>query len=245
VSALASSQQLGYYSASFRIIEVAAPVSGLLVGAAFPIFARAAREDHERLGYALGRVFEVALIVGAGIAVCTIVGASLAIRIIGGSNFEPAAPVLAWQGVALGAGFVSAVWSNGLLGLGLFRQILRLNLAALIAGTAIIAGLVLADGARGAAIGTVIAEVAAASASAMLVVRGRPALAPSLRVVPRVALAAGLGLIPLAFAGWPDIARLAMTTVLYLGTLVITRALPSELGALIPAWAQRSRRRRA
>ena len=59
VSALASGKQLGYYSASFRIIEVLAPVPGLLVGAAFPIFARAARDDHARLGYALGRVFEV------------------------------------------------------------------------------------------------------------------------------------------------------------------------------------------
>ena len=245
VSALASGKQLGYYSASFRIIEVLAPIPGLLVGAAFPIFARAARDDHARLGYALGRVFEVALIAGAWIAVSTIVGAGLAISIIGGSAFEPAAPVLALQGVALGAAFVSTVWANGLLGLGLFRQILWLNLAALIAAAGIVAALVELDGARGAAIGTIIAEVGVAIASAALVVRGRPALKPRLRVIPRVAFSAGLALTPLAIEGWPVIARLVLSTALYLAALILTGALPAELRALVPDWMHRSRGRSA
>ncbi len=121
VSALSTPAQLGYFSASFRIIEVLTTIPALLAGAAFPIFAHAAGDDHDRLGYALGRVFEVALIAGAWAAVGIAVGAPLGIAIIGGPEFEPAVPVLAVQGVALGAMFVSLVWANAMLSLGQFR----------------------------------------------------------------------------------------------------------------------------
>jgi O-antigen/teichoic acid export membrane protein len=98
VSALSTGAQLGYFSASFRIIEVLTLVPALLASSAFPIFARAARDDHERLGYALSRVFDVSVIVGAWVAVSTAVGAPLAIAIIGGPKFQPAVSVLAIQG---------------------------------------------------------------------------------------------------------------------------------------------------
>jgi O-antigen/teichoic acid export membrane protein len=242
VSALSSATQLGYFSASFRVVEVLTAVPGLLAASAFPIFARAAREDHERLGYALARVFEVALIVGTWLAVSIVVGAALAMKILGGTAFHPASQVLAIQGVAIGAMFVSAVWSNGLLGLGLYRQILRLNLAALAGNAALVVVLIALDGARGAAIGTAVAEIGVALGSALLVVRGRPALMPSLRILPRVALAGALGLSPLALAGVPVIARLLISTTLFGATLIITRALPPELIALVPNSMSRSRR---
>jgi len=234
VSALSSSTQLGYFSASFRIVEALTAVPALLASAAFPIFARAARDDHERFGYALGRVFEVALIVGVWLAVSIAVGATLAINIIGGSKFHPASQVLAIQGVAIGAMFVSAVWANGLLGLGLYKQILALNLAALAANAVLVSLLVSLDGARGAAIGTGLAEIGYAIGNALLVVRGRPLLSPSLRILPKVALAAALGLAPMAMAGVPVIVRLLISTTLFACTLAFTRALPPELTALLP-----------
>jgi O-antigen/teichoic acid export membrane protein len=234
VSALASGKQPGYFGASYRMIEVLALIPGLLVSAAFPIFSRAAREDHERLGYALGRVFEVALLVGAWLAVSIAVGASLAMQIVGGAAFKPAAPVLAIQGIALGAMFVSLVWANGLLSLALYRRILVINVAGLVLNAALVAALVPADGARGAAIGTAISEVVVAIAQAAAVVHGRPQLRPSFYVVPRVTLAAGLGLIPLAFDSLPVVVRLAISIVLFGATVIATRALPAELGALLP-----------
>jgi O-antigen/teichoic acid export membrane protein len=234
VSALSTATQLGYFSASFRIVEVLTVVPGLLASAAFPIFTRAARDDRPRLGYALGRVFEVALIAGAWIAVSIAVGARLAIEVIGGHKFDPAVPVLALQGLAVGAMFVSAVWSNALLSLGLYRQILLINVAALVLNAALVASLVPVDGARGAAIGTAIAEVVAAFGLAALVIRGRPQLRPSLRVVPRVALASALGLAPLAMSGVPVIIRIVISTTLFGLVLLATGALPPEMRALIP-----------
>lgn len=240
VSQLGTAHELGLFSASFRVVEVLTVVPALLAGAALPIFARAASDDHERLAYALGRVFEVALIVGAWVAVTIAVGAPLAIDIIGGAQFAAASGVLAIQGIALGAVFVGTVWGNGLLSLGMHRQILALNVSALVASAALLCVLVPLDGARGAAIGIAAGEVAAAFASAAILVRRHPGLRPSLRVLPRVALAAAFGLAPLAVEGVPVIARLATSVGLFAATLIITRALPPELRALIPRAQPRS-----
>lgn len=245
VSLLGSAVELGYFSASFRIIEVLTLVPGLLVGSALPIFARAAHGDHDRLGYALARVFEVSLILGAWVAVSIAVGAPLAIAIVGGPKFAGAAPVLAIQGAALGAMFVSLVWANALLSLGLFRVILALNISALALNALLVGALIPLAGARGAALGTAVAEILAAGAQAAVVVRGRPQLRPSLRIVPGVALAAALGLAPLALTALPVVVRLLISSALFAGTLVLTRAYPPELLELLPAVPFARPRRRA
>jgi len=234
VSVLTTAVELSYFSLSFRIVEVLTIVPALLAGSALPIFAHAAVNDHERLGYSIGRVFEVALIVGAWVAVSIAVGAPLAIAIVGGPSFAPAASVLAVQGVGLGAMFVSVVWANGLLGLGLYRQILVISVAGLALNAALVVPLVSLDGAQGAAIGTACAEIALAVMQCLAVVRRRPLLRPSLRIVPGVALAAALGLAPLALTGIPVIARLAISTALFVAALLITRSYPPELVELLP-----------
>jgi O-antigen/teichoic acid export membrane protein len=235
VSVLGTALQLGYFSLSFRIIEVLTPIPALLAGSALPIFAHTVRAgDHDRLGYALGRVFEVALIIGAWVAVSIAVGAPLALAIVGGPRFAPAAPVLAVQGVALGAMCVSLVWANGLLGLGLFRQILASSIGGLMLTAALVAALVPIDGARGAAIGTATGEIVLAIVQCTLVVRRRPQLRPSLRIVPGVALASALALAPLALTSVPVIVRLVISTALFAGVLLITRAYPQELLDLLP-----------
>jgi O-antigen/teichoic acid export membrane protein len=233
VSQLSDAHELGLFSASFRMIEVLTVVPGLLAGAALPIFSRAASNDHERLGYALRRVFEVSLILGVWLAVTIAVGAHLAIDIIAGPGFGAAAEVLAVQGIALAGGFVSVVWANAMLSLAMHRQILLLNVTALLTSAALLCVLVPLDGARGAAIGAAVAEVGAAVFSAVIVGRRHPRLRPSLRVLPRVALAAALGLAPLAVGGVPVIVRLAASAAMFAATLLLTGALPPELRALI------------
>lgn len=241
VSALSSSKQLGYFGASFRIIEVLTLVPALLVGAAFPIFARAARDDHERLGYALGRVFEVSVIVGAWVAVSIAVAAPLAIAVIGGAEFAPAASVLAVQGVGLGAMFVSLVWANALLSLGVFRQILLLNTLTLVVVAVLVAILASIDGARGAAIGTSIAEIVAIVVQALAVVHRRPHLRPSLRVLPPTALAGAIALAPLLIPGMPTIVRLVLSTALFVAVALLAKAAPQEALEVVPWQPLRAR----
>lgn len=234
VSVLSDRTQLDYFGVSFRIVEVLTLVPALLASSAFPIFARAAGSDHDRLGYGLSKVFEVSLILGAWVAISIAIGAPLAVAVIGGPQFKGAAPVLAVQGVTLGAMFVSLVWANALLSLGLYRKIMVLNVSALIGNALLVALLIPIDGARGAAIGTAVAEIAVGVAQAMTVIHGRPQLRPSLRVAPRVALATALGLLPLAFAGVPDIARVCISTALFGACVLATRAIPREALELIP-----------
>lgn len=235
VSALAPQKQFDYFSTTFRIVEVLTVVPALLASSAFPIFARAARDDHDRLGFALGRVFDVSVIIGAWVAVSTAVGAPLAIAIVGGPKFAAAAPVLAIQGVGLGAMFVSQVWAYGQLSLGLYRSILTISVAVLLLNVALVTPLVLLYGARGAAIGTGVAEIASGIAQCAAVVRASPQLLrPKLGVLPRVAVASAFGLAPLALHGVPTIARLCISTAAFGAAVLITRAAPPELLDLIP-----------
>jgi O-antigen/teichoic acid export membrane protein len=235
VSLITDARQLGYFGVSYRMVEALLTLPTLLVGAAFPIFARAAREDPARLRYAISRVFDVALIVGVWVSLSLAIGSHLIIQTIAGASFLPSAPVLAFQGVAVGAVFVSSVWAYGLLSLGLHRTILIFNLALLAAVAAVVAILASLDGAVGAAIGTAAVEIAAAIAGAAVLAHGRPHLKLSPRVLPKVAVAASTAAAPALLAGVPTIARVGLSTFLYAAVLLLLRAFPSDLpGMLLP-----------
>jgi O-antigen/teichoic acid export membrane protein len=234
VSLIADARQLGYFGVSYRMVEALLVLPTLLVGAAFPIFARAAREDPARLRFAISRVFDVALIVGAWFALSLAVGSHLVIAVIAGANFLPSAPVLAFQGVAIGAVFVSSVWAYGLLSLGLHRTILIFNLTLLAAVAVVVAILASLDGAVGAAIGTAAVEIASAIAGAIVLAHGRPHLRLSLRVLPKVAVAAAFGAAPvLLAASIPSIARVCLSSLLYAAVLLLLGAFPPELRAIL------------
>ena len=88
-SLVASQEETGYFSAAFRVFSVLSAVPSLLVASAFPILARAARDNRERLRYALQRLWDASLVIGAGAAVLTAVGAPVAIAVVAGPEYEP------------------------------------------------------------------------------------------------------------------------------------------------------------
>jgi len=233
VSLLASSTTLGYFSVSSRVIQVLLVLPGLAVGAAFPIFSRAARDDRVRLAYALGRVFEVSLLMGVLVSLCLAVGAPVVIAVVGGPKFAPASTVLAIQGTGLGASFVAAVWSYGLLSLGRYREILAINLFALIVGGALVALLVSLDGARGAAIATTLDEIALAALNGVALANAERALSPPLRIVPAVALALALA-IATTLLQIPTLASVALAAAVYLAGVFALGVVPAELRQRLP-----------
>jgi O-antigen/teichoic acid export membrane protein len=233
VSALANGRQLGFFSVSYRVIEVLTVVPGLLVSSAFPILASSARDDVARFDYALRKVFEISLIVGAWVAVSIAVAAPIAISIIGGPTFHGADNVLAVLGIGLGALFVNVVWGYGLLSLGLHRAILAINATALIVNIAIVAPLTAVDGARGAAIGTGITEVLVAIVQAgALVIHGHP-LRLSVGIVPKVTVAGAAALSPLLLTSFPTLAKLAISTAIFGAIVLVTKATPTEVFDLL------------
>jgi O-antigen/teichoic acid export membrane protein len=233
VSVLSNGTQLGYFGLSFNIMAALFAIPAMLVSVAFPIFSRAARDDHVRLAYAIERVFEVSLIIGVWMSLAIALGAGFAIEVIGGHKFAPAAGVLAIQGISVGAVFVGAVWGFGLLSLERHRAILIFNLTALAAVIAVVAILAGIDGARGAAIGTSAIELANAIVGYWMLAHGRRHLRPSLRALPKVAVAIAIASAP-ALLDVSEPARVAISAVLYLLALLALRALPTELLDLLP-----------
>jgi O-antigen/teichoic acid export membrane protein len=234
VSLVTSSRQTGYFSVSFRVIEVLVSVPGLLVGVAFPIFARAAREDRARLEYAVGRVTDALWILGLGVVLVLVVGAPFLIAVVGGVHFRPSVGVLRIEGLATVATFVGACWGYALLSLNRLREILLASLLALALTIVLNSILATSGGARGAAVATMASEyVFVAALGFALYSSGlRPTI--SWRAVSRSLIAVGLGFATLAIPAVPDIARIALALVVYGGGLVVLRAVPQELIAELP-----------
>ncbi len=228
MSLLAGKTQTGYFSLSFRVLSLVNAIPWLLVTSAFPILARAARDDHQRLRYALQRLFDGAIVVGGLFALCLIAGAPFAIRVVGGPKFQPSVEVLQILGVGVIGTFLVAIWSFALLTLHLYRELIIVNGIVALLAIALSVVLIPSHQALGGGIATATLEIVLAGAYAAVLSRRRPDLRPSLRQVPRVTLALAIAL-TVAFV-LPVSSALSVITgalVLFLCLLAL-RALPAE-----------------
>jgi O-antigen/teichoic acid export membrane protein len=234
MSLLSTATETGYFSASFRIVEILIVVPSLLVTAAFPILTRAARDDAARLRYALQRLFEVAIICGVGVALLLVVIAPFAIDVIAGPKFHPSVEVLRIQGLALIGTFLVATWGFALLSLRQHRALIVTNLAAM--AIAAIATAVLAPslGARGGAIATTITEWVLPLLYLVAILRVRPDLRPRLAVVPKVLVAAGVAAVVALVPGLPSLPATVVAAVIYIALLLALRAVPDEVIDALP-----------
>lgn len=234
MSYVSTGHETGIFSAAFRIVEALALIPPLLVSSLFPILARAARDDPRRLAYALQRIFEVALIVGTGLALTLAVAAPFAIQVVAGDGFHGSIPVLRIQALTMITAFLLATWNFGLLSLKRFREIMIANLSS--ATVSVVGTLALAPplGAEGAAVATVAAEGAVALASLYYLRRVGPGFSPQAGVVPKVIVAAGAGAgIAIALPDWPSLVLAAVSGLVFAAIVLATRALPAEMIDLI------------
>jgi O-antigen/teichoic acid export membrane protein len=229
MSIIATGLQTGYFATSFRIVETLIGIPALVVGAAFPILARAVRDDVERFASATGRIFELGVIVGSWMVVCVVIAAPLAIRLIGGADAEPAVPVLRIQGLALVATFVVVACGYPLLAEGRYRELLLANAIGLAASLTLTLALVPSLEAKGAAIATVVAEISLAGASAALLSRSHRGVALPWGSVPRVLLAAGAALGAGLAIPAPEVAQLVVATATYGLALALVGRFPPEV----------------
>jgi O-antigen/teichoic acid export membrane protein len=226
---VATRVQAGYYAAAFRIVEVLTTLPYLIVTASFPIFARAARDDLARLRYGLQRLFEVALLAGVWMSLCVVAAARLGIEVIAGHRFAPAVPVLEIQGAALVTSFLAATFGYSLLSLGMNRALLWSNLTAVTVATAVSLALIPPLGARGAAIAPVGAEATLVVAYAIALSRRDRGLRVSLRVVPKLAVAAAAATGAAFAASSSGLVRLVILTAVYGAAALALRIVPAEL----------------
>jgi O-antigen/teichoic acid export membrane protein len=228
-SLVATQQETGYFSAAFRIFSVLSAVPSLLVASAFPILARAARDDRERLRYALQRLFDTALVIGAGAAVLTAVGAPVAVAVVAGPEYEPSVTVLRIMAGALFTSYFVAIWGFGLLSIGAYRSLLVANVVALAVAGGLTLLLAPEYGADGAATATLLGELILAVVLGLQLMWSREDLRVDLKIVPRALVAAVLAAAVLLIPGLPNAVDLALASVVYLAAVVVLRAVPAEV----------------
>lgn len=221
--------QVGYYSTAYKVVEVVGGISGLLAGTAFPIFARAGRDDHDRLRYASGKVSDTTLILGAYVALSLVVAAPFIVRVLGPPSFAPTVPVLRIQALALLFGFVAATWSGTLLSLRLHGAILRSTALGLTVAIALSAALVPPLGARGASIASAVAELVVSAAYLYGLTRAHPHLRPRLTIVPRLAAVTIVALVPSLVLSLPSIALWGISTAIFIVLALALRIIPEEI----------------
>lgn len=236
-----SPTQTGLFAASLRVFAVIASIPGLVVTSALPLLARAARDDTDRLEFALRGLFEVALIAGVGVGVMLVVGASPIIEVIAGPRYTGAVGPLRIEGAAVLGTCLTPVWSLALVALHRHAALLICSLVALVVTAGLTLGLTPSIGASGAAVATVAGEwVLAISLLVALVAANRQLRPNPRRVAPRVALAGGAALatmvLPISAA-----VQLVLALVIYTAIILALRALPREIWELVPARLQRSR----
>ncbi|MEA2155985.1 MAG: hypothetical protein QOE11_2125 [Solirubrobacteraceae bacterium] len=229
MTVVSTDEQNGYYGLAFRIIEIVSSIPLLLVSSALPILSRAARDDAQRLRYALGRLFEVAIIAGVAVASATALGAPFAVNLIGGAAAKPSADVLALLGIAMIGSFLVATWSYALLTLRRHLQLLLANLSALVVSVVLTVTLAPPHGAVGAALAVIGGELWLATVYLVVLVRADPALRPPVKVLGPVAVASAVAVGPVLALGLPSLAAGLVGTALYLLALWVMRAIPQEI----------------
>jgi O-antigen/teichoic acid export membrane protein len=239
-SLVSSTHQSGLFAASFRIFIVVGVVPGMLAGGALPLLARAARDDRERLAYAMQRIFEVSLILGVAAAVGTLGGAQFMIHVVAGPKYAASAEVLRIQGIALVATFVLAGWSYALLALRRYKGVLLANLAAFLVSCSSTVVLASSHGAVGAAVATLCGESVLALGLLLAFVRGHPELRPKPGIVLKVALATAPAVVLALLSGVPSLVRAVLALTVYGLLIVLTRAVPAEVLELLPARLRRA-----
>jgi O-antigen/teichoic acid export membrane protein len=237
-SLVSTQHQSGLFAASFRIFIVVSAVPGLLVGGALPLLARAARDDRERLAYALQRIFEVSLILGVAAAITTLAGAAFMIEVVGGPKYRGSVEVLQIQGLALIGSFVVAGWSFALLSVREYRGVLWTNITAFAVSCTLTATLASSDGARGAAIATVCGEATLAVGSLIALARSHGELRPEPGNALKVVLAAVPATAIALIEGIPSVPRTLLALAAFATVILLTGAVPREVWELVPRRAR-------
>jgi O-antigen/teichoic acid export membrane protein len=241
MSLAATALQTGYFAVSFRVVEVLIGAPALMMAAAYPILTNAQRGDPGRFARTTGRMFELAVLGGALVAMALELGAGFAVEVLGGHPALPAAAVLRIQGLAVMFTFVSVACAYPLLSLRRRHELVLANTLGLVAALALSLALVPLIAAKGAAVATVGAEATLALATGLALVRARSDLRLPLTILPVAALAAGAGIGAGRLAGVHPMVEVAVGACAYAAVVGLLGRFPPELGHALGELRRRDR----
>ncbi len=221
---MVSDSALGQYVAAVKVSELFEMLPTALMFALAPLLSVTVAEQERFRGY-IDRVFRYFLVIASGLCVVMTVGARLIVRVLYGSQFSPAAPLLAvliWAEIAV---FFASVVINVLIA----NNQQRLLPIPTLAGAAINVGLNLflipRYGAAGAAWATVVSYTLAWMVALLFFKETRSVTRRGLRFAIPIAgvalLAVGCAtLLPVVVAG-----RLAVSLAVFAGGVWVTKSL--------------------
>jgi O-antigen/teichoic acid export membrane protein len=228
-SYIGTEHETGIYGAAYRIVETVAVIPWIVVSSGFPILARAARDDEQRLRYALQRLFDVSALLGVWVSLSLAVGAKFAIDVVAGSAYADSVGVLRLQALSLITAFLVATWSFALLSLKRYRQLLVANAIAALTALALTLALIPPLGASGAALATLGAEMTLAAGYLVQLARTDRSLVPSFGVVSRILPGAGAMVAIGALVPAHPVLLVVLGSAAYWALAVALRAVPPEL----------------
>jgi O-antigen/teichoic acid export membrane protein len=231
-SLLASNHETGLFATSFQVFTVIWTLPLVVLSSALPLLSVAGRDDHDRLRNGLQRITEVALWASILLVLVIFAVATPAIRLLGGSEFSGAGPVLEIQTFALIPVFLGQTWQLGLLSIRRQSALVTANAIALVA--AVVLGLIFVPlwQSYGAAAAAVVAESLLAVLVYVFLRRERASLAPAPGLAPRVLLASLPAFVVLALPlQWP--LQLLASVGSFVAASLVLRAMPPELLAAL------------
>jgi O-antigen/teichoic acid export membrane protein len=189
MSLLATGVTVGVFSLAFRSLEVLTTLPWLLVISVWPILVRAARDDRERLRYAINLLLEGCLLLGGWFSLLLVCGGPFAASVLGGPKYPGAGEVMSILGGGVGFSFLLSLFAFAMLSLQMFRALIVSSACVVALSIVLSALLIPAHGADGGAIVTVTLEVTLATAYAVALFGSHPQLRPALARSGRILLA--------------------------------------------------------
>jgi O-antigen/teichoic acid export membrane protein len=233
---VATPEETGAFSASFRVIIIVAAVPALLGTSAFPLMARAATSAPERFARVVTGLIEGSVLLGGVAAIGAILGAPAIVAVVAGSGFDASITPLRIQGAALGLTFAISALGFALLARHRQRVLLVCNALAFATVAIAVAVLAAADGERGAALGAAAGELVLCAAYGVALSRD-VALRPAR--VPRIVVAVGGALALGAAVPVPAVPATVIGLVAYAALALLLRAVPPDLKNLLPTMRRR------
>lgn len=228
MSLISSPKQTGYFGGSLRAMETLVSVPILVAGVALPLLTAAARDDRERLRYAITGLSEGAVIGGVLVVLVTIRAAEPVMALIGGAAFRPAGAVLRIQVGALLFIALYQIWGVSLVALGRQRDLILTNALGLVGVAVFAAALIAPFGAKGGAAASVLGDAVLASLIYWRLRAGAGRVAFRVGFLARVAAAAAVAALALLLPV-PDLLSAAVAGLLFLGVGQLIGMVPREV----------------
>ena len=232
-SLIASKLETGYYATAYRVLEVLIAIPPILIGSTLPVLARAARDDSQRLRYALGRLFDVGVMAGTAMALAVVLGAQFAVDVLSGGRSDPSVPVLQIIALALLLSFISVSWQYGLLSLHRHGDLLWTAVAGLVVAGGLTLVLVPPFGALGAGVAVTVGELTAAVSVYVRLRSAQGHVPVNGSMLLRTGIAAAAGGVVAFVPGLPSIAAAAIGVAVFTMVLAALRGIPPELPAAL------------